>query len=124
VVLAELTARGKGHALVDISRSPESVRSPAEGRPGDYDRPETLLSAYQDLDRLVIIPGAELSPGVCSRQLESAIDAAVKAGEGEHHPMPLYKSASSRTGISDSRSLASRLDARLAHETGMPHKSS
>jgi NAD(P)H dehydrogenase (quinone) len=78
--LAELAARGRGQAIVGISRSPESIQSPAEGRRGDYDRPETLLTAYQDLDRLLIIPSAELGAGVRARQIRTAIDAALQAG--------------------------------------------
>ncbi len=79
-VLAELKARGAGHDVVGISRTPESVPSPAQGRPGDYDHAETLVQAYRGLDRLLIIPSADLRPGVRGRQFAAAIDAAVRAG--------------------------------------------
>lgn len=79
-VLKELAQRGGGHELVGISRSPGTVRSPAEGRWGDFDAPQTLSAAFAGLDRLLLIPNADLSPGVRGRQLRGAIDAAVAAG--------------------------------------------
>ncbi|KFX28062.1 SDR family oxidoreductase [Ralstonia solanacearum] len=79
-VLAELTARGRHHHVVGISRTPESVPPPAQGRYGDYDHAETLVQAYRGLDRLLLIPSADLRPGVRGRQFMAAIDAAVRAG--------------------------------------------
>jgi NAD(P)H dehydrogenase (quinone) len=79
-VVAELRERATGHHVVGISRSPERVPPPAEGRQGDYDEPETLAEAYRDLDRLLIVPSAEMRPGVRGRQLKAAIDAAVTSG--------------------------------------------
>jgi NAD(P)H dehydrogenase (quinone) len=38
-VMAELEVRGSGHTVVGVSRTPEVVQSPAEGRHGDYDSP-------------------------------------------------------------------------------------
>ncbi len=81
-VVAELIARGGGHQLVGISRSPEAVQGGIEARQGDYDRPEALLHAYAGLDRLLIIPSSELQPGVRGKQLTAAIDAARRAGVG------------------------------------------
>ncbi|MDG4878519.1 SDR family oxidoreductase [Mesorhizobium sp. WSM4935] len=82
-VVAELIARGGGHDLVAISRSPENLGRTSEARHGDYDRPETLVRAYAGVDRLLIIPSADLRPGVRGGQLKSAIDAALKAGVGQ-----------------------------------------
>jgi NAD(P)H dehydrogenase (quinone) len=79
-VLAELTGRGRGHNIVGVSRSPDRVKRPTEGRYGDYDQPEKLVRAYRGLDRLLIIPSSELRPGVRSGQLVAAIDAAVSVG--------------------------------------------
>ena len=79
-VLKELAQRGGGHEVVGISRSPGKVPSPAEGRLGDFDAPQTLPAAFAGLDRLLLIPSADLGPGVRSRQLRDAIDAAVAAG--------------------------------------------
>jgi len=78
--VAELIARGGGHKLVGISRSPSNVNGGVEARQGDYDQPDTLVEAYADLDRLLIIPSSDLRPGVRGGQLRSAIDAAVQAG--------------------------------------------
>ncbi|ATJ88550.1 SDR family oxidoreductase [Ralstonia solanacearum] len=79
-VVAELTARGSNHHVVGISRTPERVQPPAQGRYGDYDRADTLVEAYRGLDRLLLIPSADLRPGVRGRQFTAAIDAAVRAG--------------------------------------------
>ena len=79
-ILKELAERGGGHEVVGISRSPDKVRSPAKGRLGDFDAPQTLPAAFAGLDRLLLIPSADLAPGVRGRQLRGAIDAAVAAG--------------------------------------------
>src|SRR5439155_20884623 len=50
----------------------------AQGRFGDYNRPESLAEAYAGLDRLVIIPALE--PAKRAAQNVAAIDAAVRAG--------------------------------------------
>jgi NAD(P)H dehydrogenase (quinone) len=81
-VVAELVARGGGHDLVAISRSPENFSGTSEARHGDYDQPETLTKAYTGLDRLLIIPSSDLRPGVRGSQLKNAINAAVQAGVG------------------------------------------
>lgn len=78
--LAELAARRGDHHIVGISRSPDTVQTLAEARHGDYDHPETLIRAYDGLDRLLIIPSAELRSGLRSRQLVAAIDASMQAG--------------------------------------------
>ena len=70
-VVAELIARGGGHDVVAISRSPENLRATSEARHGDYDQPETLVKAYAGLDRLLIIPSADLRPGVRGAQLKT-----------------------------------------------------
>ncbi|MAS55213.1 NAD(P)-dependent oxidoreductase [Rubrivirga sp. SAORIC476] len=80
-ILQDLVDLG-GHAVVGVTRTPESVPVPAEGRLGDYDRPETLAEAYAGLDRLVLVPSAAMEPGVRARQAVGAIDAAVEAGVG------------------------------------------
>ncbi len=79
--VAELIRQG-GNEIVGISRSPEKIAAPAEGRLGDYDRPETLADAYAGLDRLLLIPTAEMAPGRRAQQSLAAIDAAVAAGVG------------------------------------------
>ena len=79
-VVAELVRRGAGDQVVGISRTPERVLRPAEGRHGDFDSPQSLVRAYEGLDRLLLIPSAELRPGLRGRQMKDAIDAANKAG--------------------------------------------
>lgn len=81
-VLDALQQRAAGHELVAITRSPESVVAPVEGRRGDYDKPGSLASAYAGLDRLLLIPSADLQPGVRSAQAVAAVDAAAAAGVG------------------------------------------
>jgi NAD(P)H dehydrogenase (quinone) len=66
--------------VVGISRSPDTISSSIEGRRGDYDDPASLVSAYTGLDRLLLIPSADLRPGVRGGQLTAAIDAAKQAG--------------------------------------------
>ncbi|MBY5795011.1 NAD(P)H-binding protein [Rhizobium leguminosarum bv. viciae] len=83
VVVSELLARGGGHGIVGISRSPEKLEGGFDKREGDYDRPEGLAQAYQGLDRLLIIPSADLRPVIRGVQMKAAIDAALKAGVGQ-----------------------------------------
>jgi NAD(P)H dehydrogenase (quinone) len=78
-VVSELLQRS-GHEVVAITRTPETISGPAQGRFGDYDRPESLAQAYAGLDRLLIIPTLAPEPGKRGAQNVAAIDAAVKAG--------------------------------------------
>ena len=82
-VVRELGMCGAGHAIVAITRKPEAIDGPVEARLGDYDRPDTLATAYAGLDRLLLIPSADLRPGVRGAQIAAAIDAAVAAGVGQ-----------------------------------------
>ena len=79
-VVSELLQRPGGHEVVAITRTPETVSGPAQGRFGDYDRPESLAEAYAGLDRLLIIPTVDPVPGKRGAQNVAAIDAAVRAG--------------------------------------------
>lgn len=81
-VVAELQARAPGEEIIAISRTPDMQAGAVQSRFGDYDKPETLASAYAELDRLLLIPGADLQPGVRSRQAVAMVDAAVAAGVG------------------------------------------
>ena len=82
-VLAGLAMRAGGHKLVAVSRTPHGVSPRVGGRLGDYDDPGTLAAAYAGLDRLLLIPSADLRPGVLSTQICAAVDAAVAAGVGQ-----------------------------------------
>src|SRR5258707_6973443 len=79
-VVSELLQRSGDHEIVAISRTPETVSGPAEGRFGDYDRPESPAKAYAGLDRLLIITTVAPEPGKRGAQNVAAIDAAVKGG--------------------------------------------
>ena len=79
-VVSELVQRADGHKVVAITRTPETVSEPAQGRFGNYDRPERLAEAYAGLDRLLIIPTIDPTPGKRGAQNVRAIDAAVRAG--------------------------------------------
>jgi NAD(P)H dehydrogenase (quinone) len=81
-VLEELKARGRNHSIVGISRTPANMQARVQGRHGDSDQPGTLLEAYRWLDCLLLIPSADLRPGLRGRQFVAAIDAAVKADVG------------------------------------------
>jgi len=81
-VVDELGRRAPGQEIVAISRTPDTADR-VEARLGDYDKPETLTSAYAGLDRLLLIPSADLRPGVLSTQVVAGIDAAVAAGVGQ-----------------------------------------
>jgi NAD(P)H dehydrogenase (quinone) len=79
-VISELLRRPGGHEIVAITRTPETVSALAQGRFGDYNRPESLAEAYAGLDRLLIITTVDPEPGKRGAQNVAAIDAAVKAG--------------------------------------------
>src|SRR5260370_30224598 len=78
-VVSELLQRADGHEVVAITRTPETVSGLAQGRFGDYNRPESLEQAYAGLDRLLIIPTVDPEPGKQGAQNVAAIDAAVRA---------------------------------------------
>ncbi len=77
-VVSELQQRRDGHEVVAITRTPETVSGPAQGRFGDYNRPESLAEAYAGLDRLLIISTVDARKR--GAQNVAAIDAAVRAG--------------------------------------------
>jgi len=79
-VVSELLQRADGHEVVAITRTPEAVSGSAQGRLGDYNRPESLAKAYAGIDRLLIITTLDPEPGKRGAQNVAAIDAAVKAG--------------------------------------------
>lgn len=81
-VISELLQRASGHDVVAISRTPETITAPAQGRFGDYDRAEGLAKAYAGLDRLLIIPTVDPVPGKRGAQNVAAIDVALRAGVG------------------------------------------
>lgn len=79
-VVLELLQRRDGHEVVAITRTPETISGPAQGRFGDYNRPESLAQAYAGLDCLLIISTVDPEPGKRGAQHVAAIDAAARAG--------------------------------------------
>src|SRR5258708_4235894 len=58
-VVSELLQRSDGHEVVAITRTPETVSGAAQGRFGDYNRPESLAEAYAGLRKAfgpVVVP--------------------------------------------------------------------
>jgi putative NADH-flavin reductase len=72
-VVSELLQRPGGHEVVAITRTPETVDGPAQGRFGDYNRPESFAKAYAGLDRLLIISTVDQEPGKRGAQNVAAI---------------------------------------------------
>ncbi len=70
--------------IVAITRTPAKLEKLSQQgidvRAGDFNQPADLAAAFRGIERLIIIPTADLQPGVRSRQQASAIDAAVSAG--------------------------------------------
>ena len=84
VVVEELLRLGAGH-VVAASRTPEKLGHfqgrGVEVRGADFDRPETLRSAFAEVDRLAIISTDALDvPGKRLNQHRAAIAAAVESG--------------------------------------------
>ena len=70
--------------VVAITRNPGKVDQFAQNgvqvRAGDFNQPAGLNAAFAGVERLVIIPGTDLQPGVRRKQHASAIQAAVASG--------------------------------------------
>lgn len=80
-VVNYLLERSNEHRVVAISRSPEKINlEGVEARFGDYNQPSSLSEAYSGLDRLLLIPSADMEAGRRAQQNITAIDKAVAAG--------------------------------------------
>lgn len=84
-VLEALLARGvKGSDIVAISRTPEKLQRFAERgivlKKGDFDDEAGLASAFQGIERLLVIPASDLRPGIRLPQHRQAVAAAKQAG--------------------------------------------
>jgi len=79
--IEQLKQRVAAGDIVAISRTPDTAAG-VEGRFGDYDDPASLASAYAGIDRLLLIPTTDLTPGARARQTVGAVEAAAKAGVG------------------------------------------
>lgn len=83
-VLRYASARVSPGEIVAITRNPDRVAAVAQQgvrvRRGDFADPSTLASAFEGVERLVIIPLPDLMPGVRPPLHKQAIEAAVRAG--------------------------------------------
>jgi NAD(P)H dehydrogenase (quinone) len=77
-------ARVPASDIVAITRNPEKLaqlsKEGVEVRAGDFNKPAGMAEAFQGIERLLIIPTADLQPGLRIRQQSGAIQAAVAAG--------------------------------------------
>ncbi len=71
-------------SVVAVTRHPDKLeelsRQGVEVRAGDFNLPTGLLTAFQGIERLVIIPTGDLQPGVRRIQHTAAIHAAAASG--------------------------------------------
>lgn len=82
-VIETLLARGVAPSdVVAVARTPQKAADLAERgvqvREGDYDRPETLASALDGVDRLLLVSGSEIGRRI--PQHSAVVEAAVAAG--------------------------------------------
>ena len=79
IVVGKLKEKVSAGNIVALVRSPQkAVDLGVETRKADYDKPETLCSALNDVDTLLLISASEI--GKRSAQHKNIIDAAIKAG--------------------------------------------
>jgi NAD(P)H dehydrogenase (quinone) len=77
-------AKSDAPQIVAITRSPEKLSEFAQQGvqvvAGDFNQPSQLAAGLKGVERLVIIPTADMQPGARIRQHTSAIEAAVASG--------------------------------------------
>ncbi len=82
LVVKGLLERMQANQIIAAVRDPEQAQAlrslGVEIRKADYDRPETLQKAFQDVERLLLI--SAVVPGERLRQHQAVIEAAKKAG--------------------------------------------
>jgi len=80
---ALLAGGARARDIAAIARHPGKLQSWAERgvdvRAGDYDIPDLLVTAFRDLDRLLLVPSTAM-PGPRIQQYENAIEAAHRSG--------------------------------------------
>jgi NAD(P)H dehydrogenase (quinone) len=83
-VVQHLLARTAASEIVAITRSPQKLEAFAsqgvDVRPGDFNQPTALEEALSGVERLLVIPGSDLTPNVRPTQHSKAIQAAISAG--------------------------------------------
>jgi NAD(P)H dehydrogenase (quinone) len=85
-VVRHLLERTSASDIIAITRSPEKVAAfSSQGvtvQTGDFNDRAGLEKAFSGVDRLLIIPGSDLTPDVRPAQHRTAINAAKRAGVG------------------------------------------
>ena len=101
-VVRHLLTRTPASDVVAITRSPEKLAVfSSQGmnvRNGDFNDGAGLEKAFSGVERLLIIPGSELTPNVRPAQHRTAISAAITAGVGH---IIYVSSVGARPGPSD-----------------------
>jgi NAD(P)H dehydrogenase (quinone) len=101
-VVRQLLNRTSASDIVAITRTAEKLASfSSQGvnvRTGDFNNQAGLEKAFSGLDRLLIIPGSDLTPNVRPAQHRTAISAAISAGVGH---IIYVSSLGARPGPSD-----------------------
>jgi NAD(P)H dehydrogenase (quinone) len=83
-VVRNLLAEQQGGDIIAVTRTPDKA-SQAVGarvhiRRGDFDDERGLVDAFKGIDRLLLIPATDLTPGVRPRQHQAAVNAARTSG--------------------------------------------
>lgn len=77
-----LLAKDSGDTVFGLVRNPEKAESLKEKgvdiRVGDYNNPESLVTAFEGIDKILFVSGSDLSNR--SEQHKNVVDAATKAG--------------------------------------------
>lgn len=105
--------------LIAAVRSPDKVGDMADRgihiREADYDRPETLRSAFKGVDRLLLISASELGKRV--EQHRNVIEAAVAEEVGMLAYTSILHADSSPLGLAEEH----RETERMLRDAGIPH---
>jgi NAD(P)H dehydrogenase (quinone) len=101
-VVRHLVARTSASDVVAITRTPEKLAAfSSQGvnvRRGDFNDRAGLEKAFSGVERVLIIPGSDLTPNVRPAQHRTAIAAAISAGVGH---IIYVSSVGARPGASD-----------------------
>jgi NAD(P)H dehydrogenase (quinone) len=101
-VVRHLLMRSSASDIVAVTRSPEKLAAfSSQGvnvRSGDFNDAAGLEKAFSGVERLLIIPGSDLTPNVRPGQHRTAISAAIAAGVGH---IIYVSSIGARPGTSD-----------------------
>jgi NAD(P)H dehydrogenase (quinone) len=101
-VVRDLLSRTSASDIVAITRTPEKLAAfSAQGvnvRTGDFNDREGIEKAFSGVERLLIIPGSDLTPNVRPAQQRTAIRAAMAAGVGH---ITYVSSVGARPGPTD-----------------------